>query len=786
MKKKVVLLFCLFLLFNTSGIMAAENPAEVYLKEVLKQLHLAENFQGEILTRINLHDTILTYRIGLLKDGTRTDYSADHTFWQLKGTDIGRMIGAIPWFYLPPDYYLLQNALPIQRRSIVEEPLLRIGYDYEVEILSEDENTIVFGLNNGYVFQEVMMNREKKIITEIKVLNAAKKLMAVIEYVNWKEYYSGVLLPETIRVSGDDGRMILEMVFVNWKVNQGVDSFARTLPDAWNKAVDNLRTDILENPADDDLHFKLAMLYKQQSFWNNALEELDKALALNPKLEYREEMAKIYQTLGEYEEAVNQLLVVLEKGENGARYFLLGTLYDKINNPMLAQDAYERAVEFENLNFIYWERLFWSYRNISSQDKRMQSKAIQAGEKLVEIKPDSYQYMIYLGDLYLENNLLDQAFEQFEQARSLEPEESLPVIKLARYCEKIGDLEGALSAFKDATRIDEHWWNYLQLGDFYLRQAQIEEALVAYEQSLQMNPRNTDLNIKLGKVFWQMGREADAKEYWYQALQYEETNIYTYIRVGEILLQYNLVQEAEEIFDRAIERFQMLGDQSLQPGLSQIYEKIGLLHVEADPIYALQCFEKAYQFQPGSISGLYLGLKELKQGNLNLAINFWTEATLLEGDEFEAYILLTVVKGLRGEVLGSQSKELDSINQYLTVEERELMNKFFSYFTVIRTLKNEDENTPDEAKIAFTAGMEAFMKGNLNQAVEDLQQAIELDRHYRKGHFFLGIIYSLMGQSEEAQKHFTMIQNDYAGSYAARVAGTIDQSIKRLFWKIKI
>lgn len=765
---------------------AADETDEVSLKNLLKQLHLVENFQGDVITRVYLADEVLTYQTGILKEKSRANVSTMHTFWQLKGKDIGRKIRTIPWFYLPPDFSLVQYALPIERSSNISEPLRKIGENYEIKLVEKTDNQLTFELTNGYLKQKVLVDPLRNIILEIQILNALGNVINKIDYVNWKEYYSGIRLPEAIRVFDDAGQLLMEIAYSNWKFNQGVERFAQTIPTEWNQAVEDLKAKIMNNPGNDRYHFELAQIYKDRQFWSNALEELDKALALNPKLEYRQELVVCYQALGQYQEAINQLYLILEKNESGEIYYLLGNLYSQINNPMLARDAYEQAVALESNNYLYWERLFWNYRNISLEDQKMVKKASQAGEKLVELVPDKYIYRIYLGDLYLEMNKSEEALKQFLAAEKLTDDNSFVLVKIASYHEKMGQLKEAEIALQDAIKVEEHWWNYLQLGDFYLRQVQIEKALLAYESSLQMNPRNTDLNIKLGKVLWQLGQEAEAKRYWYLALQYEESNIYTYIKVGEIFLEYNLTDEAEEIFNKAIQRFNILEDQSTASGLSRVYEEIGLLYLAADPNYSISLFEKAYAHQPRSISGQYIGLKELKQGNLEQAINYWTEANLLDGDNYRTYIYLTTVRGLRGEILGTQNKEFGLINQYLTVEERELISKFFGYFNIIRAVKNEDENAPKEAKLAYTAGMNAFLAGDLLDAVTSLERAIEGDKQYRQGHFFLGIILALLDRVGEAEEHFQVIQKYYAGSSTARVAADIGQSIDRLFWKTKI
>ncbi len=764
----------------------ANESYEIDLKNALKQIHLAENFQGEILTRIYLNDLVLTYQTGILKDNSRSEVSAQHTFWQLKGTNVGRKLRAIPWFYLPPDFSLVQYALPIQRLSTLSEPLLRIGDDYDIKLVVEEDNEAIFELSNEFIIQKVTYDKNKNVITKIEVLNSAGSVMSSIIYSNWEEYYSGILLPESIQVFGDEGHKLMEMVYLNWKVNQGVDEFARTLPDEWNQRVKSLKDKIFKEPGQDQLHFKLAQLYEEQQFWSNALEELDKAYTLNPKIEYREKIAHVYAKLGDYQKAIHEIQAVLEKKESGEGYFFLGNLYSNLNNPMFAEEAYEDAVNLDGENVTFWERLFWNYRNVSMNDERMLKKAIDAGEKLVELDSYRYQYRIYLGDLYLQNQDYDKALNQYLEAQKMEPDESLPFIRLASYYEENNKYDEAVAALVNAVKVQENWWNYLQLGDFYLRNAQLENALYVYGQSLQMNPRNTDLSIKMGRVLWQLGKEHEAKMYWYQSLEYEETNIYTYIKVGEMFLEYNLFEEAQAIFKEAIERFQLLGDRSLMPGLSRIYEEMGLMYLTKDPAKSIESFEKAYSYQPSSIAGNYLGLKELKDGNMDRAIRYWEEANLLDGDNIKSYLYITVIKGLKGEIIGKKEVELEQVKESLNIEYWDLMDKFFDYFSDIRALKTESENTPVDAERAFNEGLDAFMEGDLSKALVDLERAVKVDPHFKKGNFYLGVILSLVGQPLQAQEYFKSVQTYYAGSNIARISAVLNQMIQKLFWESRV
>ena len=786
MVRRISLLCCIFILIFAFNVQAVDEKAEVELKNALQQLHLVEDFQGEITTKIYVSDSELSYQIGLLKSDGRADVSKNQTFWRLKGTDQVRKIRTIPWFYLPPDFSLVQHALPIQHKALLDEPLKRIEDEYQINILEDDGQQIIFELDNGLVYQKVYMDKENSLINKIEILNAAEKSIAEINYTNWTEYYSGVYLPEGVKVFDEQKNLLMELTYQNWKVNQGVSRFASLIPVEWNKEIEDLKEKVLDDPGNDRYHFELAKLYQKKEYWNKALVELDKAHALNPTVEYQEEMAKIYKKLGRYQQAINTMLTVLDQKETASSHYMLGELYTLVNNPLLARQSYEKAVKLNGDNIEYLERLFWNYRSSSNNDPLMVKKAIKTGEKLVELVPQGFQYRIYLGDLYLKNDDSDEAFEQYQRAQELEPANSLPLIKIARYHEQESEIRQATEFFKKAIKAEEHWWNYLQLGDYYMRQAEIENALSAYKSSLQLNPRNTDLTIKMGRVLWELGRKEEAKNYWEKALLFEESNIYTYIKVGEILEQYNLSEEAEAIFKKAIKNFRLLDTPGVQSGLSKVYEKLGLMHLEEDAKSAMQSFEQAYQHQPRSIPAQYLGLRKLKKGQLKEAMAYWNEANLLDGDNIRPYIYMTVTKGLRGELAGTADEKLDFMEDFINIREEKMLTKLFRYFETVRDIQDEVENTPTLAQEAYQSGMEAYKNGHLTEAISDFKRAVKEDPQFKKGHFFLGVCYSLQGRSEEAKKHYTMIKKYYAGGNAARIVDELDQIISQLFWKIDI
>ena len=73
---------------------------------------------------------------------------------------------------------------------------------------------------------------------------------------------------------------------------------------------------------------------------------------------------------------------------------------------------------------------------------------------------------------------------------------------LGNYYLNLGKLEEAIIAYQQAIQIDPNHANaYFNLGLAYGRQGQLEQAIAAYQQAIQIDPNDADVYTNLGNVY---------------------------------------------------------------------------------------------------------------------------------------------------------------------------------------------------------------------------------------------------------------------------------------------
>jgi len=103
-------------------------------------------------------------------------------------------------------------------------------------------------------------------------------------------------------------------------------------------------------PDDPEIHQFLGQSYLQESQYNKAIKELEKALTLNPVCNecLLLDMGTAYQMLKEYPKAIKLFQHVIEqKPEWASPHFQLGNIYDNLGQKEEAIKEYQKAIDLE-------------------------------------------------------------------------------------------------------------------------------------------------------------------------------------------------------------------------------------------------------------------------------------------------------------------------------------------------------------------------------------------------------------------------------------------------------
>ena len=259
----------------------------------------------------------------------------------------------------------------------------------------------------------------------------------------------------------------------------------------------------------------------------SSLECYKKAYELNPSdREVLIKLATINQTY--YPEKVDTTIdyynTLLEFGIDMDKiYYELGHLYLNKSDKINAVSAFKLAQELNPENPYYNNSLAYAYIKAELYDD-----AIEYYQLAIKLNPDAEWTSIVchaLGAIYAEvKNNFDAAEATFNAGMVLDPKNVDIQLSLGDLYMAQGDLDKAIKTYCDAISVEpENYLTYAKTGLALWEKDYLEEAIVAFHKSIELNPEFEIAQNNLGVVYLDgIGDPKESIEYFKNAI-----NIYT-------------------------------------------------------------------------------------------------------------------------------------------------------------------------------------------------------------------------------------------------------------------
>jgi protein O-mannosyl-transferase len=170
---------------------------------------------------------------------------------------------------------------------------------------------------------------------------------------------------------------------------------------------------------------------------------------------------------------------------------------------------------------------------------------------------------------------------------------------------------------------------YLNLGNALLRKRRVDEAIFQLQEALQSKPDYAEAQFDLGNALRQIGRMDEAITCYQKALQIQPDYAEAHNNLGNALLQKGRVEEALTHFQRALQ---------IIPDDASVHVNLGnalLQNGRADE--AITQYQEALRIKPGYAEGHYnLGNALLHKGRAQEAITQYRQALQIKPDYVEA------------------------------------------------------------------------------------------------------------------------------------------------------
>jgi tetratricopeptide (TPR) repeat protein len=228
---------------------------------------------------------------------------------------------------------------------------------------------------------------------------------------------------------------------------------------------------LAENPKDVSLHKQLAKVYEKTGQKDQLLAEYESLASLEPDnavILFNLGVLRFEQ--GKYEESavIFQKLTAKNPQDEDAHYYLF-EIHRKLKDRESAIKEARRLIEINPHNVDMYDFLF---AELGETDQR--DSLIPLLKKGLEQNPKAAQLHEYLGLIYFEKDNIKGAINQFEQAKTISPDNISILYNLAKLYEINHDIDRALEYYQRVLAMDS---SYKDAKESYLRLAmkQVQE-----------------------------------------------------------------------------------------------------------------------------------------------------------------------------------------------------------------------------------------------------------------------------------------------------------------------
>ena len=315
----------------------------------------------------------------------------------------------------------------------------------------------------------------------------------------------------------------------------------------------------LEKTEREDLFYhKIADICVRRNKMESAVDYYQKALEANPNnRDILIKLATVTQTffpesIDETIDYYNQLLEIEE--DTAQIYYELGHLYLKKSDKLHAVVAFKLALEKDYENPFYNNSLAYAYVQTEMYDD-----AIEHYQKAIALNPDKEWTSIVcqaLGSIYFQiKDNHEAAIASFQAGSILDPENNEIHLSLGDVYMASNDIDKAIRAYCDSIQINsEDYRAYAKAGIALWEKDYIEEAIVAYHRAIELNPEYDIANNNLGVIYLDgIGTPDEALSYFKNAIESNPNYTLAYFNAGRAAQMMGENNEAASYYQMALD-----------------------------------------------------------------------------------------------------------------------------------------------------------------------------------------------------------------------------------------
>src|SRR3954447_7694484 len=539
-----------------------------------------------------------------------------------------------------------------------------------------------------------------------------------------------------------------------------------------NKAIENYRLTIKEDPTTSFLVEDIAELYRMSGRIREAVQEAQDAIKANPDdLNARRVLARIYtQQIGDAQanridegmvrKALEQYKLISDKDPKDLdSLVMLGRLNRVLDNSVDAEAAFKKVLSVDPDNEDATTGLASLY-----SDRGDAKGAAQLLEKLTKKNPTAKSY-VNLANSYESMREFSLAADAYQKAIELDPIHSELRQALAQDQAMAGKFNEALTTYQQMAEAEPRQAQpYLGMGQIYREQKQFGKAREMLNKAKELEPDNLEVRYSEVGLLEEEGRNTEAIASLKSLLDSTSKRTYNAAEKSyrsRMLEQMARLYQGAEQYDQAVETYRQIP--ALDPDLAARTEAqiVNTYRIAKDYPKAQQESEAASKKYPDDRT-----LREVRsqlladQGRTDQAL---TELkALLDGkSDREVYLAMADVQQ-KAKNFTDMSKSLDEAEKLSNTKE-EKVNVLFLRGAMYERQKDYDRaektfrqvvemDETNASALNYLGYMLADRNVRLQEARELIERAIKLEPNNYAFLDSLGWVYFRMNKLPDAEK----------------------------------
>lgn len=217
--------------------------------------------------------------------------------------------------------------------------------------------------------------------------------------------------------------------------------------------------------------------------------------------------------------------------------------------------------------------------NIFMQQNRL-DVALQEYTEAIKANPNFSEAYYNLGLVLHQQGEKEAAIIAYRQSLVIDPTRAAALYNLGLALYEQGQLEDAIAAYQKAINLDSSNANaYFNLAIALQQQGQIEPAIASYRQALQLDPKNATAYNNMANLLAIHGQADEAISVYRQAIRLNPKNASAYYNLGVTLYNQGDIKKASRVLNYAHNKYREQGNieqaEKIKQLMQQIAQKIG-------------------------------------------------------------------------------------------------------------------------------------------------------------------------------------------------------------------